>query len=214
MRVQNIVSEWGEPTQLFEGLPQGAMELQALEDVGDEGAREVAGEALDRGGTLIEERGKVGGGLILFAKDVVLVFKERLAGPVGQIYGYDNRNEKARRLLRGCVVRERRDDFFQNGSAKHDVWISALFGGDVETRAGGELADDRVGDRYFSVVGLSARGKDRDRKRARVGRQVRGSAQSVISAARQAEQRGGRDEEWQAHSLQCKQPRNAAAAVP
>jgi len=73
---------------------------------------------------------------------------------------------------------------------QYRVWKPNCGGRHAQPRARGKLADYGIGQRNLGVVRLGARCKDRDGECARVGRQMSGSAQRVISAARQAEQGG------------------------
>ena len=176
--------------------------LEGFEDVGYEGAGELAGEALDGGGILLDEAGQIGGGLVLLAEDVVVVFVEGFAVAAGEGDGSDHGDEEAGGLLVGGVVGEGRDGFFEDGSVEDGVGVAGGVGHDAEAGASGELAEDRLGEDHLCVIGLSVGGEDGHGERLDAGRQMGGGAEGVISATGDREERGGdggEDEGFEAH---------------
>jgi len=168
--------------------------LETFENIGDQGAREVARKALNGRGAFVKVDGQIGSGLILLAKHVVLVLVENAAIAPSELHGNDNGDQEARRLLRRSVVSERRDGFLQNRSMKDHVGIAAGIGRNAKTRARGELANDRIRHDGFSVVVIGARGEDGHGEGPRIGRQMRCGAQGVVAASGKWNQAEGQQE--------------------
>src|SRR5208283_981186 len=101
----------------------GASGSESFQDVGHELAGELAREALDSRRIFLDEGGKVGGCLVLLAKDVVRVAIEDRAVFGGERDGGHDGDDEAGRLLRRGIVGERRRGLFENGSAQHGVGI-------------------------------------------------------------------------------------------
>ncbi len=159
--------------------------LEAFEDVGDEGASEVAGEAFDGGGVFFEECGQVVGGLVLLAEDVVVVFVEdaAIAGDEGD--GDVHGDEEAGGLLGLGVVGEGGDGLGEDGAAKDGVRSfsgdAGVIGADAQAGAGCKFPNDGGRHDGFSAIGIGLGGEDGDGEGAGAGGQMGGCAEGVVA---------------------------------
>ena len=126
--------------------------LKTLEDVGYEGAGEVAGEALDGGRALVEEGGKIRGGLVLLAKDVVGVLIQDASVTSFQGDRSDQGDQKAGRLLSLGIVGLRGDGLTENDAVEDCVRVRVFIGSDAHPGTGSEFANDGCGDLSFCAI--------------------------------------------------------------
>jgi len=168
------------------------MRLQSFKNVGHQCTGEVARDALDGRGTFVEKGWQVGGGLVLAAKDIVLVLIEEFPVAIIDRHGDDQGDEKTRGLLRGGVVGKGSYDFIEDGAMQDNIGVNALAGGDAHPRTGGELPDHGVSERDFRVVALGMGRKDWYGHGARIWREKGSSANGVVAAAGENHNRGQR----------------------
>src|SRR5216684_727716 len=129
--------------------------LEALQDVRDQGAGEILGEAAECGRILLEETRKILRHFVLLPKDIRGVFVEHLSVAIDQrnFYGHSDQNAgnlSRRSIVGGWRTGHSEDDALQGGVGRFTRIVEQMV---VSTS--GELAHDRGRQLLLDLVAIA-----------------------------------------------------------